>query len=210
MSNAESSLPGGNNDALPEESNKISPNHHLSKILHDALDQSVESDAVAHGDEATKPRNHKHPIVIDVVLACGLIVAVGGFTVGLLHMYVDHLAEQSLKRNDYSAAVALMDGMPQIFMGTDSESRELFDRAVYLDATRKLNLNPNDQFALSELNRIMPGSQFFDSSQEVLTEHFKPASVTLTCSASKNDQISPAELAKMKAEEQTARTADDY
>jgi len=160
------------------------------------------------GDQPAKMRGHKHPIVIDVVLACGLIFAVGGFTIGLLHMYVNHLAEQSLKRNDYAAAVALLDGIPQSFLSADTDSKDLFDRALYLDAMQKLTTNPEDKLAVRELDRIMPGSQFFESSQEVLTEHFKPSSITLTCGTSKVEQISQAELAKMKAEQETAQALD--
>jgi hypothetical protein len=213
MSNSESISSANSSDSDPEGNNKVLAKHHVSKILDEVLDQSAEeATEVAPGGTASKVPSHKHPIIIDAVLACGLIVAVGGFTVGLLNMYVDHLAEQSLKRSDYAAAVALLDGipMPQYLIGASSESKELFDRALYLDATQKLSANPNDQFALNELNRIMPGSQFFDSSQDVLTEHFKPATVTLTGGTSKEEEISQAELAKMKAEQQTAQALNQY
>jgi hypothetical protein len=208
MTNSESTS-SANNDKDPEENSKVLPKHHVSKILTDVLEQSVdEAPEATPGDQTANMRSHKHPIVIDVVLACGLIFAVGGFTIGLLHMYVNHLAEQSLKRNDYTAAVALLDGIPQSFLSADSESKDLFDRALYLDAMQKLTTNPEDRLALRELDRIMPGSQFFDSSQEALTEHFKPSPITLTCGTSKVDQISQAELAKMKAEQETAQAID--
>jgi hypothetical protein len=207
MTNSESISSANNNDKDAEENSKSLSKHHVSKILTEVLDQSNDEVAeAAQGDKPAQMRGLKHPIAIDIVLACGLIFAVGGFTTGLLHMYVNHLAEQSLKRNDYPAAVALLDGMPQYFL--DSESKDLFDRALYLDAMQKLTSNPEDKVAVRELDRIMPGSQFFDSSQEALTEHFKPSAITLTCGTSKVDQISQAELAKMKAEQETAQALD--
>ena len=206
MTNSESISSANNNDNDPEGNSKALPKHHVSKILSDVLDQSAdEATEAVQGDKPAQVRSHKHPIIIDVVLACGLVFAVGGFTIGLLHMYVNHLAEQSLKRNDYAAAVALLNGMPDNFFAAGSDSKELLDRALYLDAMQKLTTNPEDKVAVRELDRIMPGSQFFDSSQEVLTEHFKPASITLSCGTSKVDEISQAELAKMKAEQETAQ-----
>lgn len=208
MTNSESNSSADSNNQEAEDNSKAAPKH-VSKLLSDVLDQSADDMPEAvQGDKPAKTRGHKHPIAIDVVLACGLIFAVGGFSIGLLHMYVNHLAEASLKRNDYGAAVALLDGMPQNFMSSDADSKDLFDRALYLDAMQKLTTNPQDKVALKELDRIMPGSQFFDSSQEVLTEHFTPSTVTLSCGTSKVEQISQAEIDRMKAEQATAQALD--
>jgi hypothetical protein len=208
MTNSESNSSADSNSEELEANSKAAPKH-VSKLLSDVLEQSADDvPEVVQGDKPANGRSHKHPIAIDIVLACGLIFAVGGFTTGLLHMYVNHLAEASLKRNDYGAAVALLDGMPQYFLASDSDSKDLFDRALYLDAMQKLTSNPEDKVALKELDRIMPGSQFFESSQEELTEHFKPSAVTLNCGTSKVEQISQAEIEKMKAEQATAQALD--
>jgi hypothetical protein len=210
MTNSESTPAPPGDDAGAQVTNQAASKPQFSKILNEVLDQSPEETGETSGD---KPRrSHRHPIVLDLVLAGGLIFAVGGFTAGLLHMYVNHLAEESLQRNDYAAAVALLDGMPlpQYFMAAGSESRDLFDKALYWDAKQRLEKNTNDKTAITELDKIMPGSSFFDSSQETLTEHFKPAPITLSCGTSKVDQVSQAELARMRKEQQTAQAVSDY
>jgi hypothetical protein len=211
MTNSESTPAPSGDDAGAQVTNQAASKPQFSKILDEVLDQSSPEEA-AENSGGKPGRSHKHPVVLDLVLAGGLIFAVGGFTAGLLHMYVNHLAEQSLQRNDYAAAVALLDGMPlpQYFLAAGSESRDLFDKALYWDARERLEKNPSDKTAINELDKIMPGSSFFDSSQEMLTEHFKPSSITLSGGALKVDQVSQADLSRMQKEQQTAQALNDY
>lgn len=175
--------------------------HHVSKILDEVLHDPEIIDPVGKSEELPK-RRLKHPMALDLSVAVGLLLAVAGFTAGLMRMYVDHSAELCLMKNDYSAAVILLEGAPlPFFLNTPgSHSRELLDRAHYLDATQKLMVSQNDPSALKELEKIYPGSKLFDYSQEILTEHFTPSQTTLQGSLSKVEQITEQEQLRRQKE----------
>jgi hypothetical protein len=190
-----------------ETKSKAIAQHHVSGILDEVLHDAVGQNTTGIVSLA---RSRRHPMIFDAVLALGLMLAVGGFCAGLLHMYVNHLAGECIKRSDYSAAVALLNGipLPQYFVAPGSETRELFDQALYLDAMLKLSGNSEDKSALRELEKIEPGSTYFSASQGELSEHFKPAPIRLEGAASKVDQVSEAEIKKMRAETERARAEE--
>jgi hypothetical protein len=179
--------------------------HHVSKILDEVLAEPGEGAASLTAAPAVtnKRRGARHPMVLDLVLAFGLIFAIGGFSAGLLHMYVNHLADQSLKRNDCEAAIALLQGLPlpNYLMPQGSEGRELFDEALYRDAREKLKANPEDALAIKELEKIEPGSSYFAGAQDILADSFKPAPITLQIEALKEELVSAADLKKMQDEQ---------
>ena len=166
---AEGTAPSG-----PEEQgqDKIQPIH-VSKILDEVLEDPV-------GKPEVKA-SIRHPMILDVGLAVFLLVAMAGFTIGLIRIYITHAAEQSIMQRNYRAAIALLNGtpLPSFFGGPWSDGEELLERAYYLDAMSRLDANSDDPSALKELERIKPGSRFFELSQEILKEHFKPSSITL-------------------------------
>src|SRR5271165_4329588 len=100
--------PLNRSDEVATDDDKLKRRHHVSKILDDVLAEPEETVLAQTTGKNAKGKEGKHPMVLDLALAFGLIFAVGGFGAGLLHMYVNHLADQSLKRNDYQAAVALL------------------------------------------------------------------------------------------------------
>jgi hypothetical protein len=55
------------------------PQHHISKILDEVLEESA-------AEEAKPARFRHHPMLIDLIIALGLLISVGGFSVGLLRM----------------------------------------------------------------------------------------------------------------------------
>ena len=89
--------------AAPETAKNQSKNG--SKVLDETLEESqfVSPDIKA---------NFKHPMVLDVFLAMFLLVAVGGFTVGLVRIYVVHAADQSITQGNYKAAIEILKGSP--------------------------------------------------------------------------------------------------
>lgn len=146
--------------------------HHVSKILDQVLDEP---------DPAVTPRKIKHPMILDVGLAVGLLVAMGGFTIGLFKMYLTHSAEQSITQHNYKAAIGILKGapLPGFFVIPGSDPEELLSQALYLDAMNKLDVDNDVEGALKELQQIKPGSRYFVLAQEIIQENFVPASVTL-------------------------------
>jgi hypothetical protein len=167
--------------------------HHVSKILDEVLEETAPSET---------PQRFRHPMLVDLVLGVGLLVALGGFVAGLMRMYIAHSAEQSIIKNNYTAAIAILKGtpLPSFFEGPGSEPRELLDKAYYLDAMEKLSAYSEDQSALKELESIEAGSLFFDQAQTILKEHFKPSAITLQGGAEQNEQITPGQAAENKEE----------
>lgn len=137
---------------------------------------------------------YRHPIIIDLLLAVGLLVIMGAFSAGLIKMYVSHSAEQSITQRNYQAAIALLEGapFPDLFSPPGSEPRELLNQALYLDAMEKLDAYSEDTTALQELGKIDATSRFFELAQEILKEHFKPSSVQLQGGALETQTVQPA------------------
>lgn len=151
---------------------------HVSRIL----------DAVL--DEPQDPADHhgfKHPLFLDVILAVGLLVAMAGFSIGMFKIYITHSAKQSINQQNYRAAIALLKGtpLPGFFNIAGSEdSVELLNRALYLDAISKLEMNRDDASALEELQQIRPGSGYFELAQDLLRDNSPPPKLQLEGGAS--------------------------
>ncbi|MDZ4835059.1 MAG: hypothetical protein SGJ27_14890 [Candidatus Melainabacteria bacterium] len=116
-------------------------------------------------------RNFKQPMLFDVVLALGLLVAVAGFTTGLMRIYITHMAKQSINQHNYKAAITILkrNPVPEFFSGFGSDPNDLLNQALYLDAMTKLEANNEDQSALSQLSKITSGSRFFHLAQDILS-----------------------------------------
>jgi len=136
-------------------------------------------------DQAGPVRHFKQPMLFDIVLALGLLVAVAGFTTGLMRIYITHMAKQSINQHNYKAAITILkrNPVPEFFSGFGSDPNELLNQALYLDAMTKLEANSEDQAALSQLSKITAGSRFFHLAQEILTEKTKPSEMQLKSGA---------------------------
>jgi hypothetical protein len=142
---------------------------HVSRILDAVLEEPVEESPSHHG--------FKHPLFLDVILAAGLLVAMAGFSIGMFKIYITHSAKQSINQQNYHAAIVLLKGtpLPGFFNIAGSEdSVELLNRALYLDAISKLEINREDQSALDELQQIRPGSGYFELAQDLLRDNSPP------------------------------------
>src|SRR5262249_52531357 len=106
-------------------------------------------------EQAPLPRRFKQTMVFDILLAFGLLLIVGGFTTGLMRIYITHMAKQSIYQHNYKAAITILkrNPIPDFFQGFGSDPNELLNQALYLDAMDKLEANPDDQAALSQLSR---------------------------------------------------------
>jgi len=126
-------------------------------------------------------RAYLQPVLFDCILACGLLVAMGGFTIGLFKIYITHSAEQSITQRNYKAAIAILRGapLPGLFTVRGRDPQELLNQALYLDAMEKLDANSEDESAVHELTQIQPGSKYFDLAQQIVKEHTVPSSVQL-------------------------------
>jgi len=148
------------------------------KILDDVLEEAPAQPA---------RKGLRSPMVFDLFLAVGLLVAMVGFSAGLFRLFITHLAEQSILQHDYKAAISLLKGSPftTVFNFGGNESEELLAQALYLDAIDKLGTENDKDMnsALKELEQIRPGSRYFTMAQEILTENFVPSSTTLQGSA---------------------------
>jgi hypothetical protein len=147
--------------------------HHVSNLLSDVLSDEVE--------KPSRIEKLRFPMVFDCLLAMGLLLAVGGFTIGLFHMYLIHTASQCISEQRYKAAIKLLKGapMPQIYARPGSDTEELLSKARYLDAMDKLESGNDIEAAIKELNEIHPGSRYFALSQEAINENTEPAPVML-------------------------------
>lgn len=124
-------------------------------------------------DAAVARRKFKQPMLFDLLLALGLLVAVAGFTTGLMRIYITHMAKQNINQHNYRAAITILkrNSVPEFFSGFGSDPNELLNQALYLDALNKLEANSEDQAALSQLGKITEGSRFYDLAQKILKEN---------------------------------------
>lgn len=116
---------------------------------------------------------YKHPMVVDLAIAIGLLFAMGALTISIVRTYIAHSAKTSIMQGNYKAAIQILRGapVPDIFAGAGAEnSDDLLDQALYLDAMEKLDNDHQDQTAPQELSKISPGSRFYDLAQDQL-EH---------------------------------------
>ena len=77
---------------------------HASPLVSEILDQAL--------DDEPPERRIKHPLVLDVLLSAGLLVAAGGFTLCLLQLYVTHTAQECLIKHDYKSTIELLSAPP--------------------------------------------------------------------------------------------------
>lgn len=118
-------------------------------------------------------KTYKHPMVIDILLALGLLFAMGGLTVSFVKAYTTHSAKLSIMQGNYKAAIGILRGspIPELFGGTSNDnSEDLLNQALYLDAMEKLDANRDDQTALQELAKITSSSRFYDLAQDQLRQ----------------------------------------
>ena len=148
--------------------------HHVSHLLSDVL-QDESANAAPPG------KGFRFPMIFDLLLGAGLLVAVGGFTVGLLHMYIVHSASQFISDQRYERAITILKGapLPQVFSRPGTDTEELLSKARYLDAMDKIESNSKVDFALRELAEIRPGSKYFALAQEAINENTEPAEILL-------------------------------
>lgn len=156
--------------------------HHTYRMLDSILEQPPPK------------RRFKQPMLFDLLLAAGLLVAVGGFTTGLMKIYITHMAKQSINSHNYKAAITILkrNPVPEFFSGFGSDPNELLNQALYLDAMDKLEANPDDPAALSALEKITADSRFFHLAQEILKEKAQPSQLQLEGEAS--HQAKPEEI----------------
>lgn len=165
----------------------------VSRILDAVLDEPVEESPSHHG--------FKHPLFLDVILAVGLLVAMAGFSIGMFKIYITHSAKQSINQQNYRAAIALLKGtpLPGFFNIAGSEdSIELLNRALYLDAISKLEINRDDASAIEELQQIRPGSGYFELAQDLLRDNSPPPKLQLEGGASHDADPNDPEIKEEK------------
>jgi hypothetical protein len=174
----------GDSGAKPEEAKAALHQHHVSKLLDEVLDEP---------EPPTSGRRLRHPMVLDLILGVGLLVAMGGFTIGLFKMYVVHSAQQSIFQHNYKAAIGMLKGVPApgLFAIPGSDPDELLNQALYLDAMDKLEVDNDTDGALKELQQVRPGSRYFSLAQEILEENFTPSSTTLQAGTSVTEEAVP-------------------
>src|SRR5580704_202115 len=109
--------------------------HHVSNILDEVLETPEPS------------RRFRSTMVMDLLVGFGLLVAMAGFSTGLMRMYVAHSAEQNIIQGNYRAAISLLSGssFPGFFASPGVDSNELLNQALYLDAIEKLDAYSEDQ-----------------------------------------------------------------
>lgn len=147
--------------------------HHVSHLLSDVLQDNA--------DDSPPIKGLRFPMILDLLLGLGLLVAVGGFTVGLFHMYIVHSASQCISESRYKAAIVVLKAapLPQLFTRAGSDTEELLSKALYLDAMDKLESGTDVNEALKELAEIGYGSKYFTLAQEAINENTEPATMML-------------------------------
>lgn len=163
--------------------------HHVSKILDEVLE---EPEPPASG------KGFKHPMLLDIALAVGLMVALFGFTVGLFKMYTAHMANDSINRGDFTAAIHLLKDMPLpgFFTVPGADPEELLNQAYYLDAMQKYEQLNDVDGALAQLQNIKPGSHYFQLAQDMIEENTVPSQFSLQGGTSVTEEATAPEPAK--------------
>lgn len=158
--------------------------HHVSKILDEVLDEAP---------TLATAKRFKHPMFLDLILAFGLLITMGGFAIGLFKMYLTHSAEQSITQQNYKAAIAILKGspFPGFFSVPGSDPDELLSQALYLDAMEKVDVNNDIQGAIRQLQQIRPGSRYFILAQDFIKENWSPATTILEGGAAESIEVTP-------------------
>lgn len=147
-----------------------------SHILEEVLEEKAEEEALP--DDVK--RRIRAPMALDIILGLGLLVSVGGFTIGLFNMYLVHAAAESINKANYEAAIAILKGAPlaELFAPPGSEPDELMSQALYLDSLEKVK-DGQAATAMIQLRLIKPGSKFFASAQHLIDENTEEAEILL-------------------------------
>ncbi len=147
-----------------------------SHILEEVLENKAEEEALP--DDVKK--RLRYPMALDLILGLGLLVSVGGFTIGLFNMYLVHAATESINKANYEAAIAILRGAPMsgVFAMPGSEPEELLSQALYLDSVEKVK-DGSVEYGLEQLRLIKPGSKFFAVAQHVIDENTEQAEMLL-------------------------------
>lgn len=166
-------------DTEGDTTGNVEARSHANRLLDTILDEPAPQAS----------RHFRHHMAYDLLLALGLLVAVGGFTTGMMKIYITHMAKQSITQGNYKAAINILkrNPVPEFFSGSgnaDDAPQELLNRALYLDAMDKLDNDKNDQSALKQLEQITPGSQYFNVAQEILKARTPASSLQLEGGAS--------------------------
>jgi hypothetical protein len=186
-SDAETDDSAGYGNPLPDNSPPLTQIH-VSHLLSEVLQEpQPEPSAVV--------RKVRIPIIFDVVLAGGLLFAVGGFTFGLFHMYLVHSAAQAISEQKYKAAIAILKGapFPKIFSRPGSDTEEMLSKATYLDAMDRLESENDVAGAVKQLEEIKAGSKYFHLAQEAINENTEPATMMLQGGTEHNESSPPPE-----------------
>lgn len=184
---AEKDEGAGKSKPLPDNSPPLTQIH-VSHLLSEVLQEpQPEPSAVV--------RKVRIPIIFDVVLAGGLLFAVGGFTFGLFHMYLVHSAAQAISEQKYKAAIAILKGapFPKIFSRPGSDTEEMLSKATYLDAMDRLESENDVAGAVKQLEEIKAGSKYFHLAQEAINENTEPATMMLQGGTEHNESSPPPE-----------------
>ncbi len=166
--------------------NSGTPVHHTPKVLDDVLQEPER--------QGTASKGYRHPLYMDALIATGLLVAMAGFTFGIIKIYITHTAKQYVAEKRYKEAIGLFAGapLPGWFQVEGESPEELLNQARYLDAMDKLDLDNEDQAAIKELEEIHPGSRFYEMANDILKEHAPSSGITLQGQA--EHQASPTEI----------------
>lgn len=148
---------------------------HQAKIFNELLEKTAPDVTV---DDT---RRYKHPIFIDGLLAMGLLLAMAGFTLGAVKMYIIQEAKHDISERRFTDAIAILKSapLPGLFQMQGQSTEELLDEARYLDAVEKLDKDTHDTEALKELDLIRPGSHFFDMANSIKGDHAPTSAITL-------------------------------
>lgn len=188
---------GGDGAAEPVEGRRTFSKIHVSHILDEVLEESAETAALP---EETRKRL-RYPMFVDLFLGFGLLVAMGGFTVGLFNMYLVHAAADSINKSNYEAAVHILSGapMPQVFAMPGSDTEELMSQAIYLDAFEKTKAGRIDD-AIQQLKLIKPGSKYFAGAQHLISDNTERAEILLEGGAETLETSPPPQVKKTATE----------
>jgi hypothetical protein len=139
---------------------------HQAKIFNELLERTA-PEIKAEGP------TYRHPVIIDGLLAVGLLIAMAGFTLGAVKIYIVHEARHDITDRRYTEAISLLKSapLPGLFQVNGESPEDLLDQAHYLDAIEKLDVDKSDQAALHELDSIRSGSRFFEMANNIKDEH---------------------------------------
>jgi hypothetical protein len=174
-------------DSEAREKSEASPSQPVSEIASDTashLHGKIYSDVLEKSIPVLESPTYRHPLFIDALLAAGLLVAVGGITLGLVKFYITQEAKLDISQRRYSQAISVLQGAPLpgwFAMKSEQEDspEELLNQAYYLDAMEKLDTNKSDVSAIKELEKIEPGSRFYKMANEILDISAPRSAITL-------------------------------